>query len=77
MIIIHYSEYSSERILFHADFNYTCVERYVIQTKNPNLELNQMHNEDTLNITVSSIRQAGFIHSYKLKLRKIHCINMF
>ena len=69
VVIIHYSEYSTGRILFYA--------RYKIPMHgDPVFLLNQTYKEDTLSITVPSSRRLFVIHSYQLRLRKIYYINI-
>ena len=69
VIIIHYSEYSSERIRFYAKFFYD-------GPKYAYLNLNPTYKEDTLSITIPSESPNGVICSYQFKLRKIHYINI-
>ena len=64
VVIIHYSEYSTERIDFYA----------LLRKENQCLDLNQKYKEETLSITVSG--RSGTIHSGQLKLRKIQYINI-
>ena len=64
VVIIHYREYSRERINFHTDSRkcYDC------------LDLTQKYKEETLSITVS--KRSGTIYSDLLNLRKIQYINI-
>ena len=69
VIIIHYSEYSTEKILFRAV--------YSLLNFPDHLDLNQTYTEDTLSITVpSSIPTKSVIHSYQFKLKKLRYINI-
>ena len=69
VLIIHYSEYSTERLLFMAEYNVTYYPDH--------LDLNQTYTENSISITVpTSIPKKGVIHSYQFKLRKIHYINI-
>ena len=68
LIIIHYSEYSTERILFHAEHSKS---RYLLQY----IPFYRTYKEDTLIIT--RIRdQNDYMYSSLFRLRKIHYINI-
>ena len=69
VVIIHYSEYSTERILFYAKYGTTKFIDHMFP-------FNQTYKEDTLSITLPPIRHIFVIHSYQLRLRKIHYINI-
>ena len=69
VVIIHYSEYSTGRILFYAKYDNAVFP-------DPLYLLNQMYKEDTLSITVPPSRQLFVIQSYQLRLKKIYYINI-
>ena len=82
VIIIHYSEYSREGILFHANYSdlYQEGNTHVQTSGRGYLDLNQKYKEDILSITCtvpSTLKYlSGFLHSYQLRLRKIYYINI-
>ena len=67
IVIIHYSEYSTERITFHAIYTQNLIFEH--------LDLNQKYKGETVSITVPKISN-GFIQSHQLKLRQIHYVNI-
>ena len=74
LIIIHYSEYSTERILFYAEhspgsYSHLFYFRGFIK------DLQKTYKEDTLSITGIS-EYTGYLYSSVFKLRKIHYINI-
>ena len=71
VIIIHYSEYSTERILFHAEHSYYSAEIDQFGFKR---DYKQRYKENTLSITATLFH--SFIHSSIFRLRKIHYINI-
>ena len=68
VVIIHYSEYSTEQITFKA----------IYRDNEESMDLTQTYKENTLNITVPKVTKAlpGYIYSYLLKLRNILYINI-
>ena len=76
-IIIHYSEYSSERILLYAE--YSCMEYYDSMA---GITLHQTHTEDTLSVTlqhdysIHGLRGRYFIYSLLFRHGQIHYINI-
>ena len=76
VIIIHYSEYSTERVLFYANYGSSYTFTPQSWTLINHLDLNQTYKEDTLSITVPSTGRIGSIQSYQLRLRNIHYINI-
>ena len=75
LIIIHYSEYSTERMLFYAEHTRYGTDYYTWdRLTSSGISIKQAYNEDTISIT--EIRHPGFIHSSLFRLRIIHYINI-
>ena len=80
VIVIHYSEYSTDRILLYADYvqeGYREGKLFLSSAfYQDNLDLRQTHKDDTLSIRLLPTNGLGFIHPYQFRLRKIHYINI-
>ena len=75
VVIIHYSEYSTEEITFYALYE---AKTYPVRIQAADMDLTQKYKENTLSITVPKCTTAalGRLHSSHLKLRKIQYINI-
>ena len=76
VVIIHYSEYSTEKMIFFSDY----FHHESIALSYTHLDLNFKYNENTLSIAVPKWNKLdpviGYIHSLQLKLRRIQYINI-
>ena len=72
VVIIHYSEYSTEKLTVLAKYHNGLYNWYIHR------ELNQTYKENTLSITVPKVTNVTrlYTHSCLLKLRKIQYINI-
>ena len=80
-MLIHYSEYATERITFHARYFATKFGNINERIKGFNkLDLNPQYKENTISFTVPKVTNLKptdfYIRSYLLKLRKIQYINI-